>query len=443
MTLRAEIWPYLPTLTRLALAVAIGLFVGIERERRQKEAGLRTFAFASLLGAVGGLLGDAFALVAMGLVGVLVVFLNVETIRTGEGAEITTSAALIVTAFAGLLAGQGHAFTPTALGITTAALLTWKRPLAGFSQTLTESELRSAILLAILAFVIYPILPAGSVDPWHLVEPRAAWVTVLMIAALGFANYILLKLYGQRGIYFTAFLGGLVNSTVTVAELATVARATDGRLRSAAYRGVLLATAAMLLRNGIILGLLAPVVLLYAGLPLLLMFAATVAAAALPGATDSSGTSAQDIPGLHTMESPFSLTAALRFGVIFLAIEVAGSLAQRAIGQAGFYAVSVVGGLVSSASTVASAATLSASGMLIAQTGAVGAVLASLMSAAVNLPIIARVSRDRQLSGRLMWVLGAVGALGVIGMVLLREFPMLSPTAIPAGILGLDHPDLP
>lgn len=154
-------WPYLPTLARLGLALAIGLFIGIERERRHKEAGLRTFAFSSVLGALGGLLGDPFSWMALGLVAVLVVFLNVETIRTDEGAEITTSAALFVTCFAGLLAGQGHTFTPSALGIATAALLAWKEPLAGFSQALTESELRSAILLAILAFVIYPILPVG------------------------------------------------------------------------------------------------------------------------------------------------------------------------------------------------------------------------------------------------------------------------------------------
>ena len=44
-------WTYLPTLTRLALALAIGLFVGLEREWRGKEAGLRTFGFAGLLGA--------------------------------------------------------------------------------------------------------------------------------------------------------------------------------------------------------------------------------------------------------------------------------------------------------------------------------------------------------------------------------------------------------
>ena len=154
----------------------------------------------------------------LGLVGILVIFLNIETIRTNEGAEITTSAALLVTAFIGLLAGQGHTFTPTALGVATAALLAWKEPLAGFSRALTESELRSAILLAILAFVAYPILPYGSVDPWGLIEPRSAWITVLLIAALGFTNYVLLKLYGARGIELTGFLGGLVNSTVTVTQ---------------------------------------------------------------------------------------------------------------------------------------------------------------------------------------------------------------------------------
>src|SRR5581483_5471857 len=106
-------WPPVPTLARLALALAIGLFVGIERERRQKVAGVRTFAFAAVLGAAGGLLG------------VLVVLLNLDTLKSGEGAEITTSAALLVTGFAGLLAGQGHTFTPTVVGVITAALLAW------------------------------------------------------------------------------------------------------------------------------------------------------------------------------------------------------------------------------------------------------------------------------------------------------------------------------
>ena len=264
-------WPYVPTLARLGLALAIGLLVGIERERRKKGAGVRTFAFAAILGAVGGLLGEAFALLTLALLGVLVVLLNVETIRSGEGAEMTTSAALLVTAFAGVLAGQGHTFTPTVVGIMTAALLAWKQPLASFSRALTESELRSAILLAILTFVVYPVLPTGQVDPWGLVEPRSAWITVILIATLGFANYVLLKLYGARGLEITGFLGGLVNSRVTVTELAHRTAASGGRLARVAFRAVVLAIGAMLLRNMVILGLLAPRALLESVIPLTLM----------------------------------------------------------------------------------------------------------------------------------------------------------------------------
>jgi uncharacterized membrane protein YhiD involved in acid resistance len=58
-------WAHLPALGRVALALVIGLFVGIERERSGKEAGLRTFTFAALLGCVGGMLEDGFALLAL------------------------------------------------------------------------------------------------------------------------------------------------------------------------------------------------------------------------------------------------------------------------------------------------------------------------------------------------------------------------------------------
>src|SRR5690606_22116214 len=239
--------PNLPTFLRLLLALAIGLFVGMERERRRREAVVRTFAFAALIGAVGGMLGDAYALVALSLVGILVVLLNVEAVRTGEGAELTTSAALVLTAFTGVLAGVGQTFTPMVLGVTTAALLAWKTPLAGFTTALTEAELRSAVLFAIMAFVIYPILPEGPVGPGEFIELREGWVTVIVISALGFLNYILLKVYGTRGLGITSLLGGLVNSTATVAELARRAgEAPAGPERAFVHRGVLMAAFAMI-----------------------------------------------------------------------------------------------------------------------------------------------------------------------------------------------------
>jgi uncharacterized membrane protein (DUF4010 family) len=403
-------WPYLPTLIRLGLGLAVGLFVGIERERRRKEAGLRTFSFVALLGCVGGLLGGAFALLALGLVGVLVVLLNVETIRTGEGAEITTSAALLVVAFAGMLAGEGHTFTPTTLAIVTAGLLAWKEPLAGFSQTLTESELRSAVLLAILSFVVYPVLPEGTFDPWGLVHPREAWLTVVLIAALGFVNYILLKRYGARGIELTGFLGGLINSTVTVAEL-TVRSGGTPAMRPVVYRGVVLATAAMLLRNAAILGALAPKALAAAGAGIgaMLLISAVLAMRRATTPPLAEGDSV-----LNRLASPFSLVSALKFGVVFLVLQVGATLAQRALGNVGFYTVSAIGGLVSSASAVASAGALAASGTLPPSVAGTGALIAAACSVLVNVPVVMRLSNDPLLRRRVAIVLVTLSVAGLV-----------------------------
>lgn len=412
-----SLWPYLPTLQRIALALAIGLFAGLEREHRGKEAGLRTFAFVALIGCVGALLGENYALLGIALTGVLIVLLNLQTIRATEGTELTTSAALILTVLAGALAGEGQTLTPTILAVLTAALLAWKQPLHEFSLGLTDSELRSAILLAILAFVVYPVLPAGFVDRWELLDLRAAWLIVILIAGIGFINYILLKLYGARGITFAGFLGGIVNSTVTVTEMATRDRDTGGQLTSVAYAGILLATVASVLRNAILLAVLAPAALVSGSLAFALMLGAGVALLVARyrsrGAAQAAASGQLELP----LSSPFSITSALKYGLVFLILQVASVLAQRSIGEGGFYVVSLLGGVVSGASTVASAALLAAHGAASPQVAATGAVLATAMSAVVNIGFVARISRDTSLARHLAWTMGSMAVLGVLGVV--------------------------
>jgi uncharacterized membrane protein (DUF4010 family) len=358
------------------------------------------------------------------------VLLNVQTLRADQGTELTTSAAMVVTGFAGLLAGLGHTLTPAALVVASAGLLAWKERMAGFSKALTETELRSAILLAILAFVVYPALPPGSLDRWSLIEPRAAWFTVLLIAAMGFVNYVLLKLYGARGVELTGFLGGLVNSTVTVTELADRDREASGHLADLTYRGVVLATGAMVLRNAVLLLLLAPAALLSSLLAFLLMLA-TVGTMIL--LRRRKGEAEGQTPEL-SLKSPFSIQSAIKFGMIFLALQVAGTLAQRLLGKVGFYAVSLVGGLVSSASAVAAAATLNAQGKLPSDVAGVGAVIAAIASTLVNLPLVARISADRPLSRRLARPLGIVALVGLTGIVVQR---LLAHSAVGSAWQGL------
>jgi uncharacterized membrane protein (DUF4010 family) len=407
-------WPYLQTMQRLALALAIGFFVGLERERRGKDAGVRTFTFAGLLGCLGGLQGGLFAPLSLGLVGLLVVLLSLHAMRAAHGSELTTCAALMVIGFTGVLCGEGHTLTPTALGVLAAALLAWKESFTGWSLGLTEAELRSAILLGILAFVIYPALPEGPIDPWRIIDPRSAWVTVLLIAGIGFANYILLKVLGSAAVELTGFFGGLVNSTVTVAALA--ARVGEAReLAGAVYRGTLLATIAMILRNAVILGLLAPKALVPAAPALLLML---ITGGALLLFARRRRTEDAPSQAKLPLESPLSLVSTFKFGLLFLGLNIAGTLAQRLFGQFGFYAVSLAGGLVSSASSVASAAALARAGTLSDPVAGMGAVIASLASTLVDLPVVARVAHERPLTRKTALALGLITVVGTAGVVI-------------------------
>jgi uncharacterized membrane protein (DUF4010 family) len=144
-----------------------------------------------------------------------VLLTGLRTIKEAKPVEATTSVAVILTFILGALVGQGHHYTPIVAAVVMTMLLSLKPALTHFAGGLQVNEVRSAVLLGLLAFVIYPVLPDRPLDPWQLVKPREAWLTVLLIAALGFVNYVLLKLYHARGLYYMAVLGGMVNSTAT------------------------------------------------------------------------------------------------------------------------------------------------------------------------------------------------------------------------------------
>jgi uncharacterized membrane protein (DUF4010 family) len=363
------------------------------------------------LGCVGGLLGDAYALTSLALVVPFIVFLNLHSLKRDSDTEMTTSAALLLLDFVGILCGKGHTFTPVALGLSTAGLLAWKGKLSGFSTGITEAELRSAILLGVLAFVIFPVLPGQPVDRWGLVEPRAIWTTVILIASIGFGNYILLKLYGSRGVEMASFLAGLVNSTVAVTELSLRA-ASDRSLAALVYRGTLLATAAMLVRNAVLLAILSPEALAFAGTPMLLMLLTCLA---LAFAKRGRPVDRQAKTPQIELSSPFSLPQALKFAALFLLLSIVGTLAERILGSTGFYAVSAAGGLISSASSVASAGQLVSHGKLSAEAGGIGAALATITSASISIPLVMRLVKDQAITKSVSVAIAVVAIVGLLG----------------------------
>jgi len=381
---------------KIAITLAIGLLVGFEREWSNKDIGARTFAMAALLGLLGSLLGSIPLIISGAAVLLLVVFANLRGLEVERKLEATTSLALALIFLLGILVGEGHIFTPVACSILIAMLLALKPQFRAFAGGLTQQEVRSAILLALLGFVVWPLLPDRYIDPWKLIQPREAWIIVVVIACLGFMNYILLRIYGSRGLYLTAILGGLVNSTASAAELASTLSTTG--LGSLTVPVVLLTSVAMFVRNMLILAIFAHSAVRTAAMPLLAM---TLVAGFWIYGDRRKAESLERSPSL-AISSPISLGKVLRLALLFLAVQVLATLGQRRLGGAGFEAVSVLGGLVSSASATAAAANLALHGIVTPEQAGTAAVLTSMASACMNLPMVQRQKGTRPAMRELM-----------------------------------------
>lgn len=410
------------TVARIALAAALGMFLGLEREWSQKTAGIRTFSLISLLGAVFVVL-DREALLVVG--GVLVVVQGVLLAVQGlladreedEGLSLTTSTSMLVAYGVGALVAAEFVIEGVTVAVLSSLLLVLKRELHDIAWGLSREELRSASEFAILAFVIYPLLPAEPVELDVLgtpvpIEARVAWLMVVMVAGIGIINYAVVMNYGGRGIAVTGFFGGLASSAAVVGTMIDHVRQ---RPEAGAYAiaAILLANAAMALRNlgiALVFTLGGGRVLYGALVPLGAIILGSVAIAAY----------AADWSEQVEMElvDPFSLRNALGFGLVFLIVLIAGSLAEIHLGRLGFYATAAATGLVSSAGATASAVMLYRVGDLDAGTAVVAILLATASSVLVKVAL-AGLGPDRDFAYRVagwsgLLLLGAGAATALV-----------------------------
>ncbi len=414
---------FAPDVVRLALAAALGLFLGLEREWSQKPAGIRTYALISLLAAVFTVI-DSELLLAVGAVLVVVqgLLLAVEGVLDDEeGLSLTTAVSMLVAYGVGALVGQGFVVAGVTVAVISSLLLVLKRELHSFAWGLTHEELRSAAEFAILAFVILPLLPPdpvtvslGSLS--FAVELRVIWLMVVTIAGIGIVNYAIVQSYGSRGIAITGFFGGLASSTAVVGTMIDHVRQRP-RATSYAVAAILLADAAMALRNLVIAVAFTfgsdSQPLFEAILPLGVVIVGSLGVAALTADWSESVE--------MTLDSPFSLRNALTFGVLFLLIVVAGGLAQATLGNAGLYVASALSGLVSSAGATTSAVLLYRGGAITGTTATIAILAATAASIVVKAGLTAA-SPNREFASRVaVWstavlVLGAV-AVGAVTVV--------------------------
>lgn len=243
---------------KFAVAIVLGLLIGLERERSKGEgpsrraAGIRTFALATLLGAVAAYLGGTLLLVAT--TAAVAVLAALSYVRGHDGDPgLTTAIGLVVAPLLGGLV-MSDALLASGLAVVVAVLFAVKAPLHQFVKgILTDAELTDGFILAIATLVIWPQLPNRYLGPFDAVNPHSLWLLVILILAIGAIGHIATRILGTRyGLPIAGFASGFVSSTATIASMAGQAARTPAAL-NAAVAGAALSTVATFVQMALLL----------------------------------------------------------------------------------------------------------------------------------------------------------------------------------------------
>ena len=116
--------------------------------------------------------------------------------------------------------------------------------------------MRSVLVLLAMSFLLLPILPNRPVDPWQVLNPAEIWLLAILIAAVSFAGYIAVRVFGdQKGIAVAAIAGGMASSTATTLVICPPGARAPASARLLAG-GILLAGVTMLVRIVVLAGVL-------------------------------------------------------------------------------------------------------------------------------------------------------------------------------------------
>lgn len=394
-----------PEVMKIFFSAALGMLLGIEREWSKKPAGLRTFAIITTVATVMVIADEPVLLVLGGILVVVqgTIFAIRGLVWDADNYLLTTSASMVLAYGIGVLIGKGMYQVGVLVAILASMLLVLRRELHGFARNLSKDEIQSALEFGILAFVVFPLLPNESFGPSGAVNPRSIWLLVVAVSAIGFANYLIVQRYGAKGIAITSFFGGLVNSAAVIGEI--VSRTKNvAEFSRIAVGAVLLANAAMALRDLIIALTFIPGLVVDIGPPLGSIIVA--------GVVLSYFMSDWDVDFEIEFDSPFNLRTALKFGALFLLVLLASASAQASYGASGFLVSSFFSGMISSGAVTTSVVLLVQSGQISTDVATAGIIAGVTGSILVKLGLV--VSMERSIARPVAIATGLLIAVGVV-----------------------------
>ncbi len=365
------------------VALAIGLLLGLERERshsRKLPAGSRSFALLSLAGAVAASFNQWAVLAGLVGVGALLALAYFRTSEQDPGT--TTAIAALVAYLLGALAYTRPAVA-VALAVVVAGLLVSKARIHRFAREIvSEVELEDAIKFFVVAFVILPLLPNQQLGPYGVLDPAKVWLLVVLLTGIGWVGYIGVRALGpERGVLVTGLAGGFVSATATTASMGRLSRTATG-LR-APLAGALLASLATFVQLLIVIGLVDVDVLrrLWPPVVAAAVVLLGVAAFVYRGATRTHEQNTAEGEDVEAMKAcrPFALRPALILAAVLTFALLVGRWGADVLGAEGAVLAAFAAGLADAHAGAVAVASLAAKGDITVDTALV-AIAAALGS---------------------------------------------------------------
>ncbi|SFL61283.1 MgtC/SapB family protein [Nitrosomonas communis] len=334
-------------LAPFATSLAIGLLIGLERERSPAaRAGLRTFALVSLFGTLSAMLSQKtnspwLLFGGLLLVGIMMIAAYIRQQDELPDPGTTTVAAILVCYGLGATVWYGESTLAGMLAIVTTMLLYFKTELHGITQKLDRRDLISMLQFAVLTFIVLPVLPNQDYGPYDALNPYQIWLMIVLISGISLSGYIALRFIGQRyGAVLLGILGGVVSSTATT--MVFTRRSEDNpMLTKLAVVVILVANLMVLVRLTVISAVVAPVILPNI-LPILGMGLFLGLIATTFWWRDLTQQEELAIP---ETKNPVELTIAISFGAFYAIVLLLSAWLSDIAGTSGLYMVAIISGL--------------------------------------------------------------------------------------------------
>ena len=371
------------SLLAVCVALGVGLLIGAERERRKGSgparaaAGIRTFAVASLTGAVAMMLGDVLLMAVAALVVGALSSLAYRRTKTDDPG-MTTEIALLLTCLIGGLATR-DALLAAGLGVALAGLLAARDRLHHFvSGVLSERELHDALLFCAAALIALPLAPNRFVGPFDAINPHSLVGVVVLVMSVSALGYIALRMLGPRyGLPLAGLVSGFISSSATIYAMGHRTRE-EPALMPGLVAGAVLSSVATIVQLAAVLAFLAPTLLLAMAWPL--TFAGL--AAVLYASWFTLGALHAEQASARGDGRAFDLLAAVVFAALIGAVLTIAAALNAWVGERGVLMTAAIAGLADAHSAAVAAASMATDGK-ISQPLAVTAILTGLSTNAM------------------------------------------------------------